>query len=243
MAVTVAPGKSMVVVTVSVPVVPGIVTVLVRVSVSVVPGKPTVVVTVSVSVGPGAVVVTVTVVVTVDPGPTVGVVTGVLVIVDVVGVVSGGVIVGVLVEVVVGVFVHTGQVVTVDVEVTVIVAGALAIMAGDFGGFALFLKVYAGGVIVVEVLVSAPKIGDGPGINQYAEELVGNNTVGVSNRNSAGDVDVSATAEYAVALVGRLVAAYCILEVISNNRRLTDLPRFRNSDCFKHCLCYCHIFC
>ncbi|KAF4167415.1 hypothetical protein CNMCM6936_005031 [Aspergillus lentulus] len=183
----------------------------VRVTVSVVPGKLTVVVTVSVSVGPGAVVVTVTV--TVDTGAVVGVVTGLLVVVDVVGVVSGGNVVGVLVVVVdvVDVLVHTGQVVIVDVEVTVIVAGALAIIAGDSGGFALFLKLYPGCVVIVEVLVSASKIGDDPGIVQYAEELVGNDTVGASDGNSAGDAEGSGTAEYATAL-GRLVAAYCILE-------------------------------
>jgi hypothetical protein len=239
-AVTVVTGRLIVVVTVSVPVVPGILTVLVRVSVSVVPGKLTVVVTVLVSVGPGAVVVTVTV--TVDPGAAVGVVTGLLVVVYVVGVISGGGVVGVLGGVVVeivDVLVHTGQVVMVDVEVTVIVAGALAIIAGDSGGFALFLKVC---VVIVEVLVSASKIGDDPGIVQYAEELVGNDTVGASDGDSAGDAEGSGTAEYATAL-GRLVAAYCILEAISNNRRSTDLPRFTNSDSLKNCLRYCHIFC
>ncbi|KAK9543954.1 hypothetical protein V6Z96_009671 [Aspergillus fumigatus] len=92
-------------------------------------------------------------------------------------------------------------------------------MAGDFGGFALFLKVYAGGVIVVEVLVSAPKIGDGPGINQYAEELVGNNTVGVSNRNSAGDVDVSATAEYAVALVETVTVSITVSVTVTSSAK------------------------
>jgi hypothetical protein len=126
-------------------------------------------------------------------------------------------VVGVVVDVVV-VRVHTGQVVIVDVEVIVIVA--LAAIAG-----ALFHNACSGDVVRIEVLVSATRFGDDPGIVPYAGGLVGTDTVGASDDDSAGDTWGSGAFEYPAGCVGRLLAACSDLEVISNIRIATDLPR------------------
>jgi hypothetical protein len=125
------------------------------VAVTVVPGKLTVVVTVSVSVGPGAVVVTVTV--TVDPGAVVGAVSGLLVVVDVVGMVSEGGIVGVLVEVVVDVVLDVLVGVVVDVLVDIsggVVVDVVVDAVVDVVVDVVDVFVHTGQVVIVDVDVS-----------------------------------------------------------------------------------------
>jgi hypothetical protein len=236
----------------------------------VVPGKLTVVVTVSVSVGPGAVVVTVTV--TVDPGAVVGAVSGLLVVVDVVGMVSEGGIVGVLVEVVVDVVLDVLVGVVVDVLVDIsggVVVDVVVDAVVDVVVDVVDVFVHTGQVVIVDVDVSvtmpselAISAGDSVEFCLLAKiysgrvvivdvpvsvALIGDDPGVVAVIDGVVErltgIECSRTVEYASDLAWRLLVACSILEIIWNNTIATDLPRFRHSNCLKNGLSHCHIVC